>query len=111
MRKDLVVTGLCAAALLPMASLVGCGSSTASASKVTDAAGATSCDSSGYYLVLKTTGDHETIYDCTFTSGADFKTTKKCVTFENGIADDSTAEVRLVFSTTLGSPKPSCLSG
>lgn len=85
-----------------MMALAGCGGGT-SPSQVAQAAGASSCDKSDYYLIIKTTGEHETIYDCVFPSGL------KCVTYQNGIANDSTEVARLVFSTSLGTPKPSCL--
>lgn len=81
----------------------GCDSSSSSPAKVAEAAGASSCDNSGYYLIIKTTGEKETIYDCSFPSG------QKCVTYANGIANDSTQTVRIVFSTALGQKQPSCL--
>jgi hypothetical protein len=72
-------------------------------STVAAASGAISCDDSGYSVVSKITGARNEIYDCSFVSG------EKCVTYESGVADDSTAEVRILFASTLGSKKPSCL--
>jgi hypothetical protein len=92
-------------------SVLGCGSSSSSsASQVAAASGASSCDDSGYYLIIKATGEHDEIYDCAFQSGSGLLHAK-CVTYENGIANDSTEAVRIVFSTALGTQKPTCLSG
>jgi hypothetical protein len=92
----------------PVASLVivaGCGSSGAAhvpkarmVQKVAYSAGATTCVATGYHLMTRA------IYDCQFATGPD-----KCVTYEGGIADDATEDVRFAFSTA-GS-KPTCLSG
>lgn len=81
----------------------GCGGGT-SPSDVAKAAGAQSCDSSGYGVISQITSKKQTIYDCTFGDG-----TTKCVTYANDIANDSTALVRLLFQNKLGSGKPSCL--
>lgn len=102
--------GHAAAAILGILLVVltsGCGGGGASMSQVANAAGANSCDNSGYYLIIKTTGEKDTIYDCAFAPDNQMR----CVTYANGIANDATAAVRLVFSTTLGPGKPPCLAG
>lgn len=63
-----------------------------------------SCDNSGFYLQNKLTNSKETIYDCRF-SGA----FPKCVTYTGNIASNSTLEVSLLFSDSIGSSKPACL--
>lgn len=86
----------------------GGGSSAASPTVVAAAAGSGSCDDSGYSLVSRSTGDQEEIYDCAFGT---FPLREKCVTYADGVANDSTAATRIAFSTALGTSKPSCLSG
>ena len=70
---------------------------------VASAAGALSCDSSGYYITTAVSGK-ETVYDCSMASGKTL-----CVTYHGGIASDSTEIVRLAFANTLLTTKPSCL--
>jgi hypothetical protein len=72
--------------------------------EVATAANAVSCNDSGFYLVSNLTGKKSTIYNCTFAPAG-----TRCITYEGGLATDATDEVRLVFSTTLGSNRPSCL--
>ena len=67
--------------------------------------GASSCSQTRYTLIDKITNDSAPIYDCLMKNLA-----TKCVTYEHGIANDSTEEVRLVFATTLGSDRPECLT-
>lgn len=67
------------------------------------ASGAESCTASGYAIVSRLTNAKRQIYDCEFRYGP------KCVTYEDGVASDSTPEVRLLFSSVLGSSKPLCL--
>lgn len=71
--------------------------------RVASASGATSCSATFYAVTNRLDGSKARIYDC-FVKGRE-----RCVTYENGIASDSTETVRLVFATTLGSGKPSCL--
>ena len=66
-------------------------------------AGATYCDDSGYYVKSRLDGSKETIYDCQI--GARMQ----CVTVSGGIATNSTATVRLLFTNTLGASKPACI--
>ena len=65
--------------------------------------GASSCSNSGYYIQNRLDGSKQTIYDC------QFPRRMRCVGEEGGITSDITEEVRLVFSTTLGSGKPACI--
>jgi len=74
---------------------------------VAAASGASACDDSGYSLVIRATGEHQEIYDCAFGT---FPIRERCVTYSDGIANDSTETAQLVFSTTLGGSKPACLS-
>jgi hypothetical protein len=94
--------------LLPLAFIAlvaGCGGGSGTpASTVAKAAGAESCEDSGYGLVIRTTNKKETIYNCTVANG-----TTKCVTYRGGVAQDSTARVRLFWKTALKSQRPSCL--
>jgi hypothetical protein len=94
-----------AAAVCGVVSLVACGELGVSSSKVAAAAQASGCDNSGFYIENKISGSKEVIYDCSFPDGS-----TKCVTYAGGIANDSTDVVRLVFASTLGAKKPSCLS-
>lgn len=64
--------------------------------------GASSCTQELYWIRLG--GSKATIYDCTINGAT------KCVTFQNGIASDSTAEVKLAFEDALGSTRPTCIS-
>lgn len=76
----------------------------ASPSTVAAAAGASSCDSSGYYIKT-TVGGKQTVYDCFMPSGKTI-----CVTYHAGVASDSTVLVRAIFANTLGATTPSCLA-
>jgi hypothetical protein len=80
------------------------GDSGPSASSVAAKIGASSCDNSGYSVQSRLDGSKEIIFDCTMGNLA-----TKCVTVSNGIANDATAEVKLLFANTLGASKPSCL--
>jgi hypothetical protein len=94
-------------ALAAVAAVSACGSSEASASKVAQAAGATTCEKSEWGIVSQLAGGKKTrIYNCNFADGS-----VKCVTYSNGVANDSTAVAHLVFATKLGSGHPSCLDG
>jgi len=89
---------------LALALVSGCGGSSTSSSDVATAAGAQSCDQSGYGITSQITNKTQPIFDCSFSDGS-----AKCVTYANGIASNSTAMVRLLFQNKLGSGKPSCL--
>jgi hypothetical protein len=67
--------------------------------------GASSCSSSGYEITSKIDDSKQTIYDCLMPSG-----NYKCVTRENGIDNDSTETVKLLFASTLGASKPACIA-
>lgn len=87
--------------------LAGCGGGDPTGAKVAAAASASNCEQSNYGIVMRLAGGKtERIYNCNFADGS-----VKCVTYANGIANDSTALVRLVFATKLGAGKPSCLGG
>ena len=83
----------------------GCGGTSNRAGQVAVDIGATTCTSSGYGIVSKVDHSKTPIYNCTL-HGRDV-----CVTEENGIAQDSTALVRLLFANTLSGGKPSCVTG
>ena len=100
-RTSILIVALAAALALALA---GCGGS-ASPAQVATAAHAESCDNSGFYIVSKITGSKETVYDCSF---AVFPYSR-CVTYQGGIAADSTSVVRFLFASVLGQTKPSCL--
>lgn len=91
-------------AALLAATLAGCGGSAASPTKVAEAAGASHCDNSGFYIESKLTDKKETIYDCRFPAGL-----PKCVTYSGNIASNSTDEVSLLFEGSLNARKPACL--
>lgn len=67
--------------------------------------GAAWCQDSGYYLTNRLDGSKAELYDCNMRNGS-----YRCVTDQNGLAADVTAEARLVFRSTLGSEKPSCVT-
>lgn len=66
--------------------------------------GAAWCEDSGYQLENRLDSSKAELYDCNMRSGA-----YKCVTDEQGVARDVTAEARLVFASTLGSSRPDCV--
>lgn len=74
-----------------------------SAATVAARAGAESCAATPYGLKNRVDGTTARIYDCT--SGG----VRRCVTYENGVATDQTAAVRVVYATALGGARPSCL--
>jgi len=73
------------------------------AAAIQQSIGATSCDNSGYYVQSQLDGSKQIIYDCQMASG-----NWKCVTENGGIASDSTAEVKLLFTNTLSGGEPFC---
>jgi len=86
--------------------LAGCGGShvsQANPDKLAGAINAAWCDDSGYYLI-GAGGSKAELYDCNMQDGS-----YKCVTEENGVASDVTAERKLSFASTLGSDKPTCV--
>src|SRR5436190_20203539 len=84
--------------------LVGCGGSGTSPSQVATAAGATTCDDSGFVLQGSATGANDVIYDCRFAAAL-----PKCVTYSGRIASDATEQVSLLFARSLNTLKPVCL--
>lgn len=64
--------------------------------------GAEYCERTDFYIENKIGGGKTTIYDCFL------NVRHRCVTYENGIARDSTDTVRLLFESTLGESKPTC---
>jgi hypothetical protein len=96
------------AAAMVVAVLSGCGSggssdqSTAIANQI---GGGASCYESQYEITNRIDNSKTPIYVCTAAAAKPI-----CVTYENGIASDVTAEVRLLFANTLGSSKPSCIT-
>jgi hypothetical protein len=66
--------------------------------------GASNCSSSGYYLRSRLDGSQQVIYDCQFPQRM------RCVGEQGGVTSDITAEVRLLFDSTLGADKPLCVS-
>lgn len=71
---------------------------------VASAIGADYCDASGYAIIIRATNAREPIYDCQLNGNT------ICVTDTNGVANDQTATVRLLFADTLGSGKPTCIA-
>lgn len=63
------------------------------------------CDDSGYYLTNRLDGTKAELYDCNMRNGS-----YKCVTDQNGVADDVTVEAKLSFASALGSEKPTCVT-
>jgi hypothetical protein len=92
-------------ALVLAAALAACGGGgTASAAVVAQAANATSCDDSGFYMKPQSgNGGKEEIYDCHFA-----KRLPECVTYDGNIANNSSDVVSGVFSTAIGR-RPPCL--
>lgn len=82
--------------------VAGGGSSDHSAQVAQDA-GASSCYQDGLQLIDRFDGSKTTIYDCRI-GGA-----MKCVTEENGIANDVTEQVKVLFATALNASRPACL--
>jgi len=83
--------------------VAGCGGGKADESAVIGRQIGGTCTRSRYQVISHLTNTKETIYNC-FNGGG-----MKCVTYQNGIATDSTALVRLLFANVLGSVKPTCL--
>lgn len=86
--------------------LAGCGGSKVSQAnpdKLATEINAAWCQDSGYYLISDA-GSKAELYDCNMKNGS-----YKCVTEQNGIANDVTAEAKLSFASTLGSDKPDCV--
>jgi hypothetical protein len=73
------------------------------------AAGATHCQYSGYDLISQITNVKTPIYDCHWDAVSGFAANDECVTYENGVASDSTGEVRVAFANALNSAEPACL--
>jgi len=93
--------GVLAAVLIAGKALAG-GSHQLTPVSVATLAGASSCDESGYTVRNRLDGSTQTIYDCLVRQRA------RCVTVSDGIASDSTLEVRLLFRNTLGATRPAC---
>ncbi len=104
-RKGRKILGGLGAVVAAAALLAGCGGGAASPSQVATAAGASSCNNSGFYIQSKITGNKSVIYDCRFAEKL-----PKCVTYSGSIASDSTETVQLLFANSLGAQKPACLS-
>lgn len=66
--------------------------------------GAYSCSRTNYEITNRLDGSKTTVYDCVMADGV----TEKCVTEENGLVHDQTATVKLLFTNTLGSSRPTC---
>ncbi len=107
-RRTFAIRGLIlgGSLLAAVALLAGCGGGAASPGTVAQAAGATSCDNSGFYIQSKVTSDKQVIYDCRFSGGG----LPKCVTYTGNIASNETELVSILFSNSVGSGKPRCLT-
>lgn len=81
------------------------GGGPASPTLVARAAGAATCDNSGFYIQSKLTSEKDVIYDCRFG-----RALPKCVTYSGNIASDATEQVSLLFAGSLNSSKPACLA-
>jgi hypothetical protein len=104
LRNLIATIALAAAAWLLLTHVVFNKHHATHASDVRSAAGASSCQESGYQLLSHLDGSKTTIYDCGFPNGRE-----RCVTMTDGVTRDATAEVRLLFAGTLGAEKPACL--
>lgn len=99
-----------AAAIIGLALYLGWGHITGSSvSRVNPDAlaqtiGAASCFDSSYELTNRLDGSKAELYSCNMQNGS-----YKCVTDENGVARDVTAEAKLVFAGALGTQKPDCV--
>lgn len=96
---------------------VGCGGQKDRSSEIAAKIHADSCKATRYAIVSRIDKSKTTIYDCTVdntstdANGAQtFGSKRICVTEENGIAHDATAEVRILFANVLGDARPSCLA-
>jgi hypothetical protein len=76
---------------------------TAQAQALEERLGADSCVDSGLALE-DATGSRLAIYDCAF--GA----RRRCVTVQNGIASDATADVKRVFASAPGGARLACVA-
>jgi uncharacterized protein (UPF0333 family) len=74
-------------------------------SKIASDIGAVECSQSEYGIVNKLTDSTSRFYDCEMTNG-----NYKCVTYEHGVENDVTAQVEVLFASTLGATKPLCIS-
>jgi hypothetical protein len=89
-----------------LGALAGCGGSGPSPAEVARAAGATSCDNSGFYIQNRLSNTKDVIFDCRFAGSL-----PKCVTYSGNIADDASEQASLLFSTSVGHQgKPRCLA-
>ena len=100
--RRLILSG---ALVTAAALLAGCGGGAASPGTVAQAAGATSCDNSGFFVESKLTNEKDVIYDCRFADAL-----PKCVTYSGNIARDATTEVSYLFAGSLNGGKPKCLA-
>jgi hypothetical protein len=95
----------CIAAIALIASACGASATADQSTKVAAAANARSCNDSGYYVQSKLNGDKSVIYNCTMLND-----NVRCVTYEGGIASDSTETVKLLWANVLSGAKPDCIS-
>jgi hypothetical protein len=90
---------MCVAAVV-----AGCGGGSADHSaRIASAAGASSCQPSGYGLKNRFDGTKTDIYNCWI------RGVEKCVTEEGGLTHDMTVTARLVFANDLSGKKPDCV--
>lgn len=83
--------------------LAGCGGGSDRSDAIAAKIGANGCVQETYEIQNRLDGSKERIYDC------DLNAQSTCVVEEGGIAKDVTAEVRLLFSSSLGGQRPDCL--
>lgn len=68
--------------------------------------GASSCSQEDFEITNRLDGSKTRIYDC-FMPNLNYK----CVTYENGVENDVTETVKLLWANVLGSAKPICIGG
>lgn len=83
--------------------VAGCGGTGDQSDSIAQKIGASSCTAESYEVISRIDNHHSRIYDCVVNGN------ELCVTEQNGIASNATAEVRLLFSNTLGADVPACL--
>ena len=82
--------------------VAGCGGESDRSSAIASETGASSCTATDYQIINRLDNTKARIYDC-FINGAE-----KCVTEENGIANDETATAKILFASSLSGGKPDC---
>jgi hypothetical protein len=65
--------------------------------------GAHGCNLTGYRIVSNLTGDKTDLYRCSIGGR------RRCITYENGVAQDETDRARRLFRNTLGTSRPACI--